>query len=534
MPGLQDDPGLHDSPGLRDTPGLRNDRQQRELPQPRSQDEARRADFAGPGDRPGRGSAADLMQRLERLPHGHPSSPYHDDGTPRPPLVRLKNLELPLPGEEREPNGGPRRDSGGGRLDSATQDGRAWTTEPAPAAREPTAVAAQPESAAASGEPTAPDEPAAAPGDLIAASSEPATASREQEAIVQEPVTSVPAAWESAAAEPTVWDPVAAEPTVWDPVVAEPAIWTPAPWEQETTVQDQHATQEPASQDQWAPQEQDSLTPDQELAQGQDADHEEQLGQDEQLSRDHEASLGDDEPATQDQEAIIDDREPPAAEHPQAERAERLTAEQVRIAVRALGRCRLAEGRSVFGSYGESGLTPAMRRVEEQLDHGELVPETEKYALKSLDRFQEKLAKLIHDEPDKSAEEHAAEIHDGVRYTFLFVHETYTQDLRVASERLQAEGFTPDVRKNLWGNDEYKGVNTRWVDPESNLLFEIQFHTEKSWNAKQQSHDAYEKINEVETPVDEKEQLRDYQREISSQVPLPRGWQEIKDYRREG
>ncbi len=49
----------------------------------------------------------------------------------------------------------------------------------------------------------------------------------------------------------------------------------------------------------------------------------------------------------------------------------------------------------MFGSYGDTGLTPAMRRIEDQLEHGELVPETEKYALKSLDRFQEKLAKMI-------------------------------------------------------------------------------------------------------------------------------------------
>src|SRR6266545_2622824 len=140
-------PGLHDDPGLRDSPGLRDDRQQRERPQPRSQDEARRADFAGPGDRPGRGSAADLMQRLERLPHGHPSSPYHDDGIPRPPLVRLKNLELPLPGEEREPNGGARRGPGGARLDFAAQGGNAWT--PAPREREPI-IHTPPESATGS------------------------------------------------------------------------------------------------------------------------------------------------------------------------------------------------------------------------------------------------------------------------------------------------------------------------------------------------------------------------------------------------
>src|SRR5215469_77308 len=40
-------------------------------------------------DRPGRGSLADLRQRLERLPAGHPSSPYNDDLSRKPPAARL-------------------------------------------------------------------------------------------------------------------------------------------------------------------------------------------------------------------------------------------------------------------------------------------------------------------------------------------------------------------------------------------------------------------------------------------------------------
>ena len=91
-------------------PGLQEDRDQREVARAPARDGEYGADSAGPGDRPARGSAADLRQRLERLPHGHPSSPYYDDGTPRPPLVRLKNLELPLPGEERDLDGTAQRD----------------------------------------------------------------------------------------------------------------------------------------------------------------------------------------------------------------------------------------------------------------------------------------------------------------------------------------------------------------------------------------------------------------------------------------
>jgi hypothetical protein len=48
-------------------------------------------------ERPAPGSLADLRQRLERLPYGHPSSPYHVDGERKPPPHRLKHLELAPP-----------------------------------------------------------------------------------------------------------------------------------------------------------------------------------------------------------------------------------------------------------------------------------------------------------------------------------------------------------------------------------------------------------------------------------------------------
>ena len=52
-------------------------------------------------DRPKRGSLVDLRQRLERLPPGHPSSPYNDDMTPKAPVPRLKDLELPVRANEK-------------------------------------------------------------------------------------------------------------------------------------------------------------------------------------------------------------------------------------------------------------------------------------------------------------------------------------------------------------------------------------------------------------------------------------------------
>src|SRR5215468_2303701 len=41
----------------------------------------------------------ELRERLERLPPAHPSSPYNDDGSRKPPPPDLSVYELPIPGD---------------------------------------------------------------------------------------------------------------------------------------------------------------------------------------------------------------------------------------------------------------------------------------------------------------------------------------------------------------------------------------------------------------------------------------------------
>ena len=188
----------------------------------------------------------------------------------------------------------------------------------------------------------------------------------------------------------------------------------------------------------------------------------------------------------------------------------------------------------MFGSYGDSGLTPAMRRIEDQLEHGELVPETEKYALKSLDRFQEKLAKQIERQPDKSPEELAHEIHDGVRYTFIFDEDSYYDGTWEVHSRLKEQEFDLEFRRNTWSKPDYKGINSRWRDPTHDVVFEVQFHTMASWDAKQRTHDDYEKISDVTIPRAERKRLEAAQKEVSATVLLPPRCTDIPDYRKEG
>jgi hypothetical protein len=202
------------------------------------------------------------------------------------------------------------------------------------------------------------------------------------------------------------------------------------------------------------------------------------------------------------------------------------------VADQQLAARRGAEGRHPGGSYDARGLTPALRRVEAQLEHGTLVPDTEKFALKSPDRFKEKLAKMIERRPDATVTELAEEIHDGIRYTFIFDPEHYTDQTQRACSSLAGDGYELIRRANRWGGGEYKGVNTRWDDPHSNQSFEVQFHTPESWEAKQRTHETYEKIEDPETPISHVEALRTYQRAISGSLEIPDRWEEIHDYRK--
>lgn len=205
-----------------------------------------------------------------------------------------------------------------------------------------------------------------------------------------------------------------------------------------------------------------------------------------------------------------------------------------RVAEAGLALRREAEGRDPEGNYTDRGITPAMRRIETGLEQGSLVPDTERFALKSPDRFKEKLAKTILDQPDGSPEEICASIHDGIRYTFTIDEHSYATGVRSVLGQLESNGYEPLVLKNTWECEEYKGINTRWRDGASNTVFEVQFHTQRSWEAKQQTHEAYEAISDLRTPTVERERLRAFQREVNEHVQVPHGALEIAQYRQEG
>jgi hypothetical protein len=507
---------------------------------------------------------------MERLPPGHPSSPYNDDMTPKPPVARLKNLELPLNGTEHsgrsteqsgrstEQSSTSTEPSGNGASASTppapARNGRASANPPppdstsVPAASSTSAPAASSTSAPAASSTSAPvagstDDPALdATGPAPESTTTPAgsngasgrnsvasTLGTAERLLTRARLISIAEPYEATKAPEGIPggmdDDGPDAPGGPDRGSGEGSGWLSTPTWADTDLGAADAAAEPASREglaTWTTTDWDDAP---------DATGSNGAGDE----------WGEPEPAADTLTHATIDAGPG---HPAGEpltgpdgswewNGRYLTPEESRIADEALGRCRIAEGRNVFGGYGHSGLTPAMRRIEAQLEHGQLLPDTENTALKPADSFKEKLADLIMRHPDKSAEELALDVHDGIRYAFIFDTDHYADGTLQAHSRLKGNGFDLEVRRNCWQSPEYKGINCRWRDPAHDLVFEVQFHTAASWDVSQRCHGLYEAITDAATPPEERARLRSIYADMSAAIPVPRGCTTIPDYRKE-
>jgi hypothetical protein len=95
---------------------------------------------------------------------------------------------------------------------------------------------------------------------------------------------------------------------------------------------------------------------------------------------------------------------------------------------------------------------------------------------------------------------------------------------------MKDQGFDLIRLKNFWEDREYKGINSQWRDSETSQIFEMQFHTRESFEAKQITHKAYERMNNLNITDEEASALHSYQHEVSSIVPIPNGAKDIPEY----
>ena len=171
-------------------------------------------------------------------------------------------------------------------------------------------------------------------------------------------------------------------------------------------------------------------------------------------------------------------------------------------------------------------ISPAMRAIESQDPDRHLIGFD--HCLKERDRIKEKVYDKM-DEYGFSPEEAVSNVSDTIRYTFQYREAYYAQGVWTDIERLKNQGFELDKLRNNWDGDEYKGINSQWIEPDSGQRFELQFHTSISFDAKQLTHDAYERLRTHQADKFEELVLETFQRKVTAEVPVPPGATDIPD-----
>jgi hypothetical protein len=149
--------------------------------------------------------------------------------------------------------------------------------------------------------------------------------------------------------------------------------------------------------------------------------------------------------------------------------------------------------------------------------------------LKSRDRIKEKVYDTVK-ERDRSPEDAVSLIPDAIRYTFQYRESRYTQGVWADIGRLKEQGFELNKLRNFWSEDQYRGINSQWVDPDTGQRFEVQFHTHISFEAKQLTHDAYKRLRTHQADRFEELVLEAFQRKVAADVPDPPGAADIPAY----
>lgn len=176
----------------------------------------------------------------------------------------------------------------------------------------------------------------------------------------------------------------------------------------------------------------------------------------------------------------------------------------------------------------ENIITPTMARIEAEDPERNLVGL--EFRCKGQDRIMEKVANWMAAQSELTPEEALAMVKDPIRYTFQYSEEHYTEGVYADVERLEIAGFELVELRNSWESETYRGINTRWRVPENEQLFEVQFHTKISFEAKQLTHPAYERFRNASISEAAQNELVDFQRRVNIFVPEPQRAREIPDF----
>ncbi len=180
----------------------------------------------------------------------------------------------------------------------------------------------------------------------------------------------------------------------------------------------------------------------------------------------------------------------------------------------------LAEQKLQKAKEVEPAITAALKSIESEKAHLEGL----EYRLKSSESLTRKIISDSHD-MEVSLEEAAANIKDVLRYTFIIDENDYTEITKQTLDKLTKDGYSVTAFKNFWAkeNIDYQGINSN-LKTSDGTIFELQFHTQESYDTKsEKTHKLYEIIRSESSSDEEKAEASRKQHELFLLVPVPAG-----------
>jgi hypothetical protein len=158
------------------------------------------------------------------------------------------------------------------------------------------------------------------------------------------------------------------------------------------------------------------------------------------------------------------------------------------------------------------------------------------HMLKGEDRLKEKIADTLTAKPGQHVRSALDKVADAVRFTLVYPSERYAEGVLNDVDRLKAEGFELIKLKNLWHADNYKGVNSQWRVPATGTRLEMQFHTAESLEAKELTHEAYERLRSAaalpasQRDFQEEQALDGFQSQANALLVTPHDTEKIHNF----
>ena len=138
----------------------------------------------------------------------------------------------------------------------------------------------------------------------------------------------------------------------------------------------------------------------------------------------------------------------------------------------------------------EPGITRGMKRIAKRA--GASLNKLE-YRLKRVTSINRKFISLAQENPGKTLKQVAEGIKDAVRYTSVMPEEDFAFNVVKMHKQLEAGGYRLEKVSNYFGKKgAYQGINAKYIDPQSGLSFEMQYHTKKSVQIVDKNHKKYE------------------------------------------